>query len=57
MSNAANKILKKEYERLKNVLKKILNPKRKNPVPQLVLQPLQSRNTPVNNTGQRILVS
>jgi hypothetical protein len=46
MSNTAKKILKQEYERLKNALRKILKPERKDPVPQLVLQPLRNRDFP-----------
>lgn len=46
MSNTAKKILNQEYDRLKNAVKKMLKPQRKEPVPQLVLQPLRNRNFP-----------
>jgi len=46
MSNTAKKILREEYNRLKNALKKILKPERREPVPHLVLQPLRNRNFP-----------
>ncbi|MBS1760222.1 MAG: hypothetical protein JST23_08885 [Bacteroidetes bacterium] len=43
MSKTAKKILKEEYTRLKNALKKMLKPERKEPMPQLVLQPVRNK--------------
>lgn len=43
MSKTANKILKEEYRKLKNALKKILKPERKESMPQLILQPIRNK--------------
>lgn len=43
MSDTAKKILKQEYERLKKAIKKISNPYKKEPQPQLVLQPCRTK--------------
>lgn len=43
MPKTAKKILKEEYNRLKNALKKILKPERNEPMSQLVLQPVRNK--------------
>ena len=43
MSDTAKKILKQEYERLKKAVKKIASPYKKEPQPQLVLQPYHTK--------------
>jgi hypothetical protein len=49
MSDTAKKILKEEYNRLKKVFKKILNPKEEQVMPQLVLQPVRNKKLPGDN--------
>ncbi len=44
MRKKANKIFREEFERLKKVFEKILNPKNKQVMPQLVLQPVRNKN-------------
>ncbi len=43
MSDTTKKILKQEYERLKKAFKKIVDPYKKEPQPQLVLQPYRTK--------------
>ena len=50
MSQSMKKVLREEYNRLKNAVEKMIKPKKKE-VPQLVLQPVRdspSYKTPVN---------
>jgi hypothetical protein len=44
MRKKANKLFREEFERLKKVFEKILNPKNKQAVPKLVLQPARIKN-------------
>ena len=43
MANYTNKALKEGYNSLKKTLEKILRPQKKQPQPQLVLQPIRNR--------------
>jgi hypothetical protein len=43
MAHTTNKIMKEEYGRLKKILEKIFKPKKEQPRPQLVLQPIRNR--------------
>jgi len=43
MSDKMRKSLQEEYNRLKKALKKVLYPKRKESLPQLILQPYKNR--------------
>jgi hypothetical protein len=58
MANNTNKILREGYDRLKKTLEKIINPKKEQPQPQLVLQPIRNRpahRTPCEQTGRKYL--
>lgn len=43
MAKSLKKSLKEEYNRLKRVLEKIVNPKKEQAYPSLVLQPVKNR--------------
>ena len=52
MANNTNKILKDGYDRLKKTLEKMIKPKKEQPQPQLVLQPI--RNLPAGRQVENI---
>ena len=43
MKKSAQKILREEYNRLKKVIEKIINPKQEPSTPQLMLQPVRQK--------------
>ena len=43
MPNSTKKILREEYQRLKNAVEKILKPTKNHPQPQLILQPISDK--------------
>ena len=43
MADTTNKVMKEGYGRLKKILEKIFKPKKEQPRPQLVLQPIRNR--------------
>jgi hypothetical protein len=44
MARSVKKVLQEQYDRLKKVMEKIIKPKKEEPVPQLVLQPVRNKN-------------
>ena len=44
MARSVKKVLQEQYGRLKKVMEKIIKPKKEEPVPQLVLQPVRNKN-------------
>ncbi len=44
MARSVKKVLQEQYDRLKRVMEKIIKPKKEEPVPQLVLQPVRNKN-------------
>ena len=44
MSNRVKKVLQEEYSRLKKTFDKLIKPKKEQPLPQLILQPVRSKN-------------
>jgi len=49
MSKSVKKMLREEYSRLKRVMEKIIKPKGKDALPQLVLQPVREKKYLRNN--------
>jgi len=43
MANITNKVMKEGYGRLKKILEKLIKPKKEQPQPQLVLQPIRNK--------------
>ncbi len=43
MANTTNKILRDGYDRLKKTLEKIIKPKKEQPQPQFILQPIRNK--------------
>lgn len=43
MSRSVKKVLREEYTRLKNAMEKMIRPKKQEPIPQLVLQPVRDK--------------
>ncbi len=43
MANKTRKYLQQEYNRIKNLLKKVIRPQKKEALPQLALQPLRNQ--------------
>ncbi|MBL7747817.1 MAG: hypothetical protein JNM19_10345 [Chitinophagaceae bacterium] len=46
MSKSVKKAMREEYNRLKKVLEKILQPKKEQSMPSLVLQPVRNKKHP-----------
>ena len=44
MARSVKKVLQEQYDRIKKVMEKIIKPKKEEPVPQLVLQPVRNKN-------------
>lgn len=44
MANTVKKVLHEEYSRLKKVFDKLIRPKKEQATPQLMLQPVRSKN-------------
>ena len=43
MGKSVKKVLKEEYDRLKKVMKNIVNPKKQDAIPSMVLQPVRQK--------------
>lgn len=43
MAKSVKDVLKEEYSRLKEAIEKIISPKKQQPLPQLILQPVRNR--------------
>ena len=51
MAKSVKDVLKEEYSRLKEAIEKIISPKKQQPLPQLILQPVRNRQAGEKNEG------